>query len=146
MVLVFRHRRSALRALVVATISVVGFVMVAGPASAAPVDEGSFVPPTVLVLTVHAGTTVQGDVLDQVLLTCDPPGGTHPHPWSACRKLHRVGGDFSALPDKPMICPFIYAPVTVEAMGWWRWYGVAYSETFGNRCLADAGTNGVFAF
>jgi hypothetical protein len=141
-----RLRSSLLKAFAAAAISVFALATLGSPANAAPTKEAQFVPSTVLTLKVHLGQSVNGPVVDQVVLRCQPPGGTHPNPWSACFKLNQVDGDFYDLPSRWGYCFFLYRPVTVEANGWWRWHGVHYQETFANRCLANKGTNGVFDF
>ena len=54
-------------------------------------------------------------------LTCDPPGGTHPHPKAACRVLEANGA--AALPSvsKDKACTQIYGgPETATVTGTWQ--------------------------
>ena len=99
-----------------------------------------------LVLTIHEGEDVSGAILSQVILTCCPLGGTHPHLADAYSAITAVDGKFENLPIIPGICPEIFAPVTVEATGVWDEQPVAYSRTFTNHCRANRGTNNVFDF
>ena len=54
-------------------------------------------------------------------LTCEPPGGTHPHPDTACRVLEANGA--AALPPVPKdkVCTQIYGgPETATITGTWQ--------------------------
>jgi hypothetical protein len=54
-------------------------------------------------------------------LTCDPPGGTHPHPKAACHILEANGA--AALPPVPKdkVCTQIYGgPETATIAGTWQ--------------------------
>lgn len=82
----------------------------------------------------------------RVVLTCSPADGTHPDPGSACMSLHEAEGDFEQLPMVPGACPRIYAPVEVEALGYWDDERVDYTRTFSNKCEAATGTGSTFAF
>lgn len=82
----------------------------------------------------------------KAVLACNPDGGTHPDPGSACLSLRDADGDFEQLPMVPRGCPRIYAPVEVEAIGYWDDERVDYTETFSNRCEAANGTGSVFDF
>lgn len=84
---------------------------------------------------------------DRVVLACHPDAGTHPDPRRACESLRNAGGDFDRLGEGATgICTKEYAPVTVEALGYWGNRKVDYTETFSNRCLAAVGTDEVFDF
>ncbi|MDI3384925.1 SSI family serine proteinase inhibitor [Streptomyces sp. B-S-A8] len=81
------------------------------------------------------------------LLTCSPPGGTHPTPQAACKLLRDVDGDIHKLNKSPdQVCTKQYKPVTVHAYG--QWYGryVNQWKTFANACEAEAATGEVFTF
>lgn len=95
---------------------------------------------TFLVLGVQA----RGD--DRfVTLRCDPTGGTHPHPESACRVLGEVGGDITKIPGQPgMLCPSIYEPVTAIATGDYRGTRVMFRHSYPNRCDLARHTGPVF--
>lgn len=83
----------------------------------------------------------------QLTLTCDKDGGTHPTPTDACDSLRAVEGNFRLLPRVDGVaCPEVYAPVRVEATGYWRTFQVEHSEVFGNTCEAAVGTDNVFNF
>ncbi|MFJ5268694.1 SSI family serine proteinase inhibitor [Streptomyces sp. NPDC088358] len=86
------------------------------------------------------GTDTRG-----TLLFCDPPQG-HPHAAQACAELTAVGGDIGRIPVTPgVLCPMIYAPVTVAARGEWDGRPVTYAHTFANSCVMGAATGAVFA-
>ena len=99
-----------------------------------------------LVLTIHQGEDVSGRILAQVVVTCCPLAGTHPHLAAAYSAIEAVDGKFENLPTAADVCPEIFAPVTVEASGIWAGGPVIYSRTFPNRCQASRGTNNVFDF
>lgn len=81
------------------------------------------------------------------LLTCDPPGGTHPTTQAACGLLREVKGDIHKLNKHPdRICNKQYKPVTVHAYGYWHGRHVHQWKTFGNACQAKAATGEVFSF
>jgi len=130
--------RSLLK-LLVAPAAVLALIGAAGPAQAAP-GSPSFI------LTIHSGETVSGPILAQVTLTCQPPGGTHPHPQAACQALQSVGYDFSLLPPvQGRVCPDIFVPVTVEAKAPTGLKDL-FVKTYPNRCFAALYTDDVFAF
>lgn len=81
-----------------------------------------------------------------VTLHCAPPGGNHPHPSRACETLRSVNGNFEDLPHEQIMCPAIYAPVTVSATGHWYKRPIEFEREFPNRCSANAGTASVFDF
>lgn len=76
-----------------------------------------------------------------------PDGGTHPDSGDVCDSLRDVDGYFERLgPDGNYACTMEYAPVKVEAIGYWGERRVDYSEVFSNRCFAAVGTDVVFQF
>jgi hypothetical protein len=82
-----------------------------------------------------------------VTLTCDPDGGTHPDPTTACNSLRDAGGDFKRLrPDSTIFCTFVYDPVQAYAIGQWRSRSVTFNHTYGNRCSAAVESGHVFDF
>ncbi|PRX44685.1 subtilisin inhibitor-like [Prauserella shujinwangii] len=126
------------RILVLVSALIVGTTAMASPAAAARPDGR-------LLLTVRDATTLRP--LAVTVLTCAPDGGTHPHPAHACNALRIAGGDPARLRTLlAKTCLAIYQPVRAEAHGTWRRSPVRYSEVFGNRCLAAAETEDVFAF
>ncbi|HEU5474795.1 MAG TPA: SSI family serine proteinase inhibitor [Actinophytocola sp.] len=84
--------------------------------------------------------------LRAVVLTCDPAGGTHPDPVTACAKLAAVDGDLDRLTPLNLACPLIFAPVTVRAVGDWQGAPVEFEETYENDCVARDRSGGVFQF
>ncbi|MDQ8702829.1 SSI family serine proteinase inhibitor [Streptomyces sp. LHD-70] len=81
------------------------------------------------------------------LLTCNPPGGTHPTPQAACGLLRDVKGNIHKLDKNPnQMCTKQYKPVTVHAYGHWHGRYVNQWKTFANACEAKAATGEVFTF
>ncbi|GII80866.1 hypothetical protein Sru01_58480 [Sphaerisporangium rufum] len=69
------------------------------------------------------------------LLTCAPPGGTHPYPAAACAVLTPVQGDLLRLvPRRNVVCPDEYDPVTVLSTGKWDGKTVRSLRVYGNAC------------
>ncbi|HEY8201194.1 MAG TPA: subtilase-type protease inhibitor [Actinomycetota bacterium] len=101
---------------------------------------------SVMKLTINDGETYDPGTARRVKLTCDPAGGTHPDPKTACEQLHEVDGDFAKLDVNPGPCPLIYRPVTATAKGSWQGSPVDYQETFSNSCDLARQTGAVFAF
>ncbi|WP_175541417.1 SSI family serine proteinase inhibitor [Streptomyces aidingensis] len=85
------------------------------------------------------------DLPREVVLECEPAGGSHPAAQDACRSLLRVGGQFERLSGQGA-CPDVWEPVLATAEGTWQGRAVSYSEIFGNLCDAAVGTDHVFAF
>lgn len=108
------------------------------------------IPETTVPQTTVPDTTIPDDDRlkpKRVVLACNPDAGTHPDPKGACTSLRNVNGYFEKLPvDPAAICIDIYAPVRVEAIGYWGTRRVKYTETFSNDCIAAAETDDVFRF
>jgi subtilisin inhibitor-like len=105
----------------------------------------SIVPPrSVMTLTRNDGETYNPYTAHSVVLTCDPAGGTHPDPATACKQLDQVDGNFKALNVNPGPWSLIYRPVTVTAKGTWRGSNVNYKATFANSCVLERQTGAVF--
>ena len=85
---------------------------------------------------------------DSVVLTCDPPDGTHPNATRACADIHAARGDFSALrgDQQQTMCTMEYQPVTAIAEGMWRGDPVEWEHEFGNSCTLHTTTGSVFQF
>jgi hypothetical protein len=82
-----------------------------------------------------------------VKLTCNPDGGTHPNPTTACNSLRAASGDFNRLPPDPTVsCLFVYEPVQAYASGQWRGRAVTFAHTYGNACEAAVESGHVFDF
>jgi Subtilisin inhibitor-like len=61
-------------------------------------------------------------------LTCDPAGGTLPHPAAGCAALARVANPFAPV-GRGIMCPMIYGgPQTATIEG--RWHGKSVHATF----------------
>src|SRR5215471_7062679 len=98
-----RRIRSALLSVSLAALAGAMVAMMVVPAQAAT-------PRSHLVLSIYRGETADaGALLARVTLTCNPDGGTHPHPDQACDALRSVHGHIENLPGDPGVCPFIFA-------------------------------------
>ncbi|MFI6927006.1 SSI family serine proteinase inhibitor [Nonomuraea spiralis] len=118
-------RRTTALALCAAAVLAVPFW--AAPAGAAVADE----PGVLLFITV---TPSQGGGAYSMRLTCDPDGGTHPRPRSACEALHEVDGEIKDLDVDPGACPRNYSPVDVRVKGHWYGRTTSYAKKFSNDC------------
>ncbi|AYC37783.1 SSI family serine proteinase inhibitor [Streptomyces griseorubiginosus] len=112
-------------------------------AAAAPVSAGDRSGGDYLYLTVTKGDSRSSDTRGTLLL-CDPPQG-HGRAAEACAQLDAADGDIGALPAADVLCPMLYAPVTVQARGQWNGRPVEYRQSFSNTCLMEARTGAVFA-
>jgi len=83
-----------------------------------------------------------------VLLECQPPDGTHPHPRRACRELKFAHGDFDNLPGSPeqTSCTMEFRPVVASVRGLWRGEWVRWHHRYSNPCTMRAETGAVFDF
>jgi len=109
-------------------------------ASAATATTVTAAQDTFLVLGVQARG---GDRF--VTLRCDPAGGTHPHPESACRVLGEAGGDIAKIPGRPgTLCPSVYEPVTAIATGDYQGTRVMFRHSYPNRCDLARRTGPIF--
>lgn len=80
-----------------------------------------------------------------VTLSCDPPGGSHPHAARACADLDRSAGRI--LRDLgETVCTAEYRPVAVHATGLWRGRPVTFNRSFPNPCVTSARTGAIFRF
>ncbi|MCW3035594.1 MAG: peptidase [Actinobacteria bacterium] len=118
--------------------------------TSASAQEGrpSAVSTLALVLSIsRASQTNPGSIDKQVTLTCDPDGGTHPHPRKACDAPQKVRGDIAALPGDPhRFCPAYFSPVTATANGIALGRLVTFRDTYSNICYLHAALTPVFDF
>ncbi|MER6576005.1 SSI family serine proteinase inhibitor [Nonomuraea sp. NPDC001023] len=121
-------RRTAALALCASAALVVPFG--ASPAGAAAADE----PGVLLFITV---TPSNGGGAYSMRLTCDPDGGTHPRPRTACAELHEVDGVVKDLNVDPGACPRNYSPVSVRVRGHWYGRTTTYDRKFENDCVME---------
>jgi hypothetical protein len=121
-----------------ATLIVAALSLTAGPAAASTSASESG-----LVITAYTYDPVQ-PVTTEVSLRCEPTGGTHPDAEAACATLEQVDGDFDALIPLGMFCPEYFQPVAVEVVGKWRDRTVTFEHVYGNRCVAEDQSEGVF--
>ena len=97
-------------------------------------------------LSVSKGEA-QSPTAEQVTLTCDPAGGSHPASVEACAALATSDGALDKLAGDPgVFCTKIYDPVTATAAGTWRGRNFQWQKTFGNTCELRAATTPVFDF
>ncbi|MEE1938216.1 SSI family serine proteinase inhibitor [Streptomyces sp. TRM 70361] len=134
---------AVLRTAAVATAgAAAALVLPIAPATAAETDESVPEARSQLVLTMSASTLAPGS---RFTLECQPPGGDHPDPVTACATLSQAGGDFNKIdPNGMMGCHALHDPVTVTAEGTWLGEKVTYSRSFTNGCAAMVATNFVF--
>jgi len=127
-----------------------GTVLIAGaltvgvlpaPAAFAAVPQQEHLGVVNLTITGHAAKDFR-----TALLACSPDAGTHPDPGAACEAITDAEGNFHAIKGDKVLCPLIYAPVTVRATGVYGGKSVDYVDTFSNACIAANRTAGVFAF
>ncbi|QDQ98138.1 SSI family serine proteinase inhibitor [Tomitella fengzijianii] len=116
----------------------------AGVAAAAPGGSVADSPGGFGAFLLTSGTDVAG-------LTCSPDAGTHPDAAKACDSIRAAGGDFNALSAQANVaCPLNYMPTPASALGMWfdgnGAHVVNFSNTYGNACVASAGSGGVFGF
>ncbi|WP_105968786.1 SSI family serine proteinase inhibitor [Streptomyces geranii] len=96
-----------------------------------------------LYVTVTRGESGSGGTRGTLVL-CDPPQG-HAQADRACADLDAADGDIAGIPPRKVICPMLYAPVTVHAHGEWNGRPQEYDRTFSNGCELGARTGSVFA-
>jgi hypothetical protein len=97
----------------------------------APASGSASTPNTDLKIVVTDGTKT----VSSWSLTCDPTGGTHPHPDQACAALTENGR--TALPPvgKGMMCTMIFAGAqTATVSGTWAGKSVDASFSRKNGC------------
>jgi hypothetical protein len=99
-----------------------------------------------LVITAYDGEDTSWPVGSEVTLKCEPTGGSHTEAEDACASLTEADGDLDALPDRELICPEVYQPVTVEVGGKWNDMVVEFERTYANLCFAFSESDGVFKF
>jgi hypothetical protein len=117
-------------------------LLVAGSAPAQAVSRED-VRDNWLYVTVTRGEQGSGDTRSTLVL-CDPPQG-HAQAVRACAELARADGDIGGIPPRKILCPMLYAPVTVHARGEWNGRAREYDRTFSNACELGARTGAVFA-
>lgn len=120
----------------------------AGPALAAPASAGQGARPSprsVLTLTRSKGDASSRSDRSTTTLSCEPSGGPHPKASQACADLVRSDGAVER-PPSDLVCPMMFSPVTVTAVGLWRGRTVNFTATYGNECIMRARTGAVFGF
>jgi hypothetical protein len=76
----------------------------------------------------------QGSTPKHWTLTCDPAGGTHPSPQTACRALAQAKSPFTPVP-RGVMCPMIASgPQTATITGTWEGKHVSASYSRDNGC------------
>ena len=99
-----------------------------------------------LVITAYDSSGFVAQLIDEVVLKCEPAGGSHVAAEDACATLDLVDGDFEGLEPQPIACVLIYKPVYIEVGGNWRDHVVHFQHNYPNLCVAGAETDGVFKF
>ena len=99
-----------------------------------------------LVITAWDSSGIIAEQIYEVILKCEPAGGTHVDAEEACATLDAVNGDFDALEPLPIACVLIYKPVYIEVGGNWRDRVVHFQHNYPNLCVAGAESDGVFKF
>jgi hypothetical protein len=147
----FRRTVAAVAAVALAVTSLVAVTGLTGGTAQARESSADQAPlwGTLLFLSVTKGNQVIGTAV----LTCNPAGGSHPHPAAACDDLDQARGDFTNLPGVPgTACDDMYDPVQASAVGTWNgpligWLTGAlrfFSNTYGNICDLYRSTGWVF--
>lgn len=78
-------------------------------------------------------------------LLCSPPRGRHPKAAEACALLRKAGGDPGNLkPDKDIVCPMVFEPVTVTASGFWDATSIWFERTYSGVCELRSMTGAIF--
>ncbi len=100
-----------------------------------------------LVLTLSQGAVPLSSTHTAVLQCSPVYGGTHPKTREACATLEPASGDVRRFkPAVGLICPLIYEPVTVSAVGVWKSRFTMSSQTFGNSCQMHSALGAVGSF
>jgi hypothetical protein len=84
-----------------------------------------------------------GKVLASATLTCDPAGGSHPDPETACKQLTEADGRIEDIPEDEGPCTLELNPVILEASGVWDGEERHFQGEFSNRCVGRRATGGV---
>ena len=138
-----RFRRRSVMLVAALLPATAGFLPAAAPAQA-QADTPSR---SVLELTVTDGEQPDPSTAHSVVLTCEPPGGSHPDAATACKQLDEVDGHFESLNVHPtQVCTLVYLPVTATAGGTWRGRPVTFQHTYPNRCDMLRRADAVFDF
>jgi hypothetical protein len=105
------------------------------------------VPPTQVAcqgsFTLSITAKATGDLIAEASLTCNPAGGSHPHPEAACKQLTKADGYIEAIPEKQGIGTKIFKPVILSASGTWDGEERQFQREFSNQCVAVLATGGV---
>ncbi|WP_189055910.1 SSI family serine proteinase inhibitor [Longimycelium tulufanense] len=118
--------------------------LTAGAAHAAEDGGGGGGSHAVYKLIVSPGEKIDPAVARRATLTCDPPGGSHPKPYEACRLIRQHGTIATVDESEGKFCTMQYEPVTVVALKNGR---VQYGpKTFGNPCQLISEKEAIFDF
>lgn len=99
-----------------------------------------------MVITVYDSAGIAPALIDEVVLKCEPAGGSHIDAEDACTTLDSVNGEFEALEPQSEACILIYQPVYIEVGGNWRDDVVHFQHHYPNLCVAGVESDGVFRF
>jgi len=97
-------------------------------------STASHPPSATLTITVweDAGAAPQ-----QWRLTCDPAGGDHPDPETACRALTGVSDPFSAVPSDRRCAQIYFGPQRAVIEGMWHGRPVQASYSRTDSCQEE---------
>jgi len=129
---------------VCATALSAGAIVLCG--TSAPVGATEQPSESTLVITAWDSSGIVAEMIDEVVLKCEPAAGSHVDAEDACAALVSVDGDFAALEPSPVACLLIYKPVYIEVGGNWRDRVVRFQHNYPNLCVAGAEGAGVFRF
>ncbi|WP_405495258.1 subtilase-type protease inhibitor [Streptomyces sp. NBC_00096] len=136
----------------IVVVSAAALICLTGASGTAEAQPANKYAPSAMVLTFAQGDSIEDTVLRAATLSCTPtPQGTHRDPKAACAALNSTGGSFDRLlaaPQARRMCPMIYDPVTIAAVGVWQGSRVAWTHTFSNACVMSTAVSSspVFAF
>jgi Subtilisin inhibitor-like len=99
-----------------------------------------------LVITAWDSSGFIAEQIHEVVLKCEPAGGSHVDAATACTTLDDVDGEFDALEPTGEACILIYKPVYIEVGGNWRDHVIHFQHNYSNLCLAKVESAGVFSF
>jgi hypothetical protein len=92
-------------------------------------------------------SAASGQVLASASLTCNPDGGSHPNPATACEQLTQANGFIEKIPPEEGACTREFKPVILKASGTWDGEDRQFEFEFSNRCVGVKETGGeIFDF
>jgi hypothetical protein len=132
--------RTTLAATAVAVLST------AAPAAAAATGPGAAPRPATARTDLVVSYMADAGYAAAVTLSCNPPGGAHPHAAEACATLAEVSGKPGRIKPAATMCTMEYAPVTARITGVWQGRRMKWSRTYPNHCEMTRSTGMLLAF